>query len=326
MSWSTHTTITADLGHPQERGRNLLWCATFQLAWDRARELVGEDLRLSGDPPLARALNRTAVGREDVDEASCVAGAGFGPAFLESLRSEVKLKFGDDPLLPAALPAEAMLAYGSLRKSLRFEPKLASRDRKLLFGTGNDRVPVRSFGVWSEGSSYEEWSARAASVRVLHYGGKADFVVELLTSSSEDRLLVARRAAGATLESTISGALAQGLASEDASLGNDEVLEVPAVNFDLTRAYGEINGRAIENTLLASLDLALQRIRFDLDEKGARLESEASFVVLSRGRSPPRSFRCDGPFLVLLMRRSAQRPYLACWIEHPELLLRSETR
>ena len=45
-------------------GNNVLWCATFQIAWDRASEKFGQPIVL--DPPcaLADALNRNPFDRK----------------------------------------------------------------------------------------------------------------------------------------------------------------------------------------------------------------------------------------------------------------------
>jgi hypothetical protein len=65
--------------------------------------------------------------------------------------------------------------------------------------------------------------------------------------------------------------------------------------------------------------LAMQSIRFRLDERGAILKSEAG-VALSEDGSKPRQFIFDKPFLILLERRDAARPYFALWVDNPELL------
>jgi len=62
---------------------------------------------------------------------------------------------------------------------------------------------------------------------------------------------------------------------------------------------------------------ARQQIRFRLDEKGADLQSEA---VADFFGSSPRMFIFREPFLVLLLRRGAERPYLALWIANAEWL------
>jgi hypothetical protein len=71
---------------------------------------------------------------------------------------------------------------------------------------------------------------------------------------------------------------------------------------------------------------ALQTIRFRLDERGAMLKSEAAMATKSQSSTQmPRAYIFDAPFLILLERRSSARPYLAVWVDNPELLLKRES-
>ena len=61
-----------------------------------------------------------------------------------------------------------------------------------------------------------------------------------------------------------------------------------------------------------------QSIRFRLDERGAVLKSEAA----SAGGDGYRQMVFNKPFLILLKRRDAGKPYFALWVGDPELLVR----
>ena len=105
----------------------------------------------------------------------------------------------------------------------------------------------------------------------------------------------------------------------EARLGAQERLEVPCVDFDLTRRYGELEGQAMACPALGAQAFGevLERVRFRLDDGGALLRSEARLGGLCL---PPRSMVCHPPFLVLLVRRGSPVPFLALWIETPALL------
>jgi len=52
---------TAITPHVQQRilpGQNLLWCGTFQLAWNETAGLIGEELHFDAEPPVVAELNR----------------------------------------------------------------------------------------------------------------------------------------------------------------------------------------------------------------------------------------------------------------------------
>jgi len=100
---------------------------------------------------------------------------------------------------------------------------------------------------------------------------------------------------------------------------------VPCIDFDLTRKYDELYEKPLANPGFEEQAFGdvLQRIRFRLDEGGASLVSEAKLGGLSL---PPRTLVCDGPFLVMVLRRGTTVPTLALWIETPELLVRPPAR
>ena len=61
---------------------------------------------------------------------------------------------------------------------------------------------------------------------------------------------------------------------------------------------------------------AMQTIRFKLDRSGAELASEAK---CSANRSATH-FVCDRPFLIVVKKRGAERPFFVMWVDNAELL------
>jgi hypothetical protein len=100
-------------------------------------------------------------------------------------------------------------------------------------------------------------------------------------------------------------------------------LIVPMLNFDITRNYTELTGLGISGSKhRGEISEAIQNIRLRLDERGAVLKSEAMVIVAtSASPIPPKSMVCDGPFALIMIHRNAAHPYLAAWIENPELLV-----
>ncbi|MBI4700850.1 MAG: hypothetical protein HY744_06755 [Deltaproteobacteria bacterium] len=325
------TIVTATLEEEHRPRTNLLWCASFQLAWNALRARVGGELALAGAPPLGEALGRGTGAHFALDPASFVAAAGFAEdGVLEAVRAELRAKFGvaaGAELAPGAIEPGGALLYAFLRKSLSFAtPLCAAQAPRLLFrGT-----PVRSFGLWQDGSPREKWRQRARQIAVLDHRANEDFVVEIATSEPDDRLLVACVPPAATLEGTVRAVLARADAGlswwqrlrRQGELGPEEELCVPSMNFQVTRVYREIAGRKIESPAFSDhfIGDARQLIALRLDERGAVLRSEAAGVVLPAPARRERKLWCASPFLVLLARRGAASPYFAAWIETSELL------
>jgi len=317
------TVVSPSLAEPIVAGKNLIFCSTFQIAWNELAASLGGAVLLEGDPPLSRALNQGGPSAEDIDAASYVARAGEGPRFLGELRAELVRRFGerDDFMLPAQIASDTLLAYAYLSKDLAFPTPFAA-DQKVGLLFQETRVPC--FGVWDDGS--EAHRARAAQVVVHDDAAPGDFVLELSTRAEGDRLLVARVPPRETLLATVTsvmdraarrkGLLARAMGSF--KLGKLDTVRIPLVDLDLMRTFVELMGRAVIGKGRYIGDAA-QRIRFRLDEKGAILRS-AGLVWVPRGGPRGRAFHCDGPFLILLVRAGRPLPYFAAWVDNPEIL------
>jgi hypothetical protein len=103
---------------------------------------------------------------------------------------------------------------------------------------------------------------------------------------------------------------------------------VPTFNFDLTREYYELENRPFlsESPVLQGriITKAVQNIRFQMNEEGVKLDSEAVIIAPVSALPPPSSriMIFDEPFLVMLKRVEATVPYFTLWVENPELLVR----
>jgi hypothetical protein len=332
------TQVTAYLSREHVTGQSLLWCATFQIAWDQFPGLLKAPLTLMGDPPMAVELNTSPWKTGELDAGSYVAQIGIGPGTVDAIKAALDKTF-KGKASPAVLPSPGdigphdFLAYAYLFKNLAFEHPLTKREHGMMFVEGGDMASqVRGFAI---GRDTEGWAKVAAQVTVHHYGGPDDFVIELATKEKADRLIIARLKPGKTLKETVAAAMAGTGEKNDAPrLHDDEPVEIPVLNFDVTRKYGEIIGRVITTPIPPELTgikeyqigEAMQNIRFRLDEKGAILKSDATIIatptsVASPGGRVPRRFVCDGPFLVLMAREGAATPYFAAWIESAELLV-----
>lgn len=315
------TVVTAHLKRKHRTGTNLVWCGTFQMAWDELSSLGKGPVQLDGAPAMVAVLNARLTSKEDIDEASYVARAGLGKdGIVETIKVELNKKFpqGAAPLLvPSSVSPMSILAYAYLAKALTFKTPFPRVRRPVVF----QGIRVTCFGASHE-EEPSSWKAQQRQVSILDYRSGKDFLVELLTQQDGDRLLLARTDAEGTLLETIQSVLQRVERAQPSTLEDDDRMAVPLVNFDLRRDYAEIVGKRLQGTGYV-VEHASQRILFNLNERGASLASEASYwAALANGKpKPPKHLIFDGPFLVLLMRKGAKMPYFAAWIENAELLV-----
>jgi hypothetical protein len=337
------TLFAVDLEVEHAKKQNLVWSAGMAIAWKELVALAGGPIVLAGAAEddraayITRALNTSQVDRSVVDEASCVARAGFQTErFLQEVRDEIARKFADPSpsLLPSGAAPDLFMAYAYLQQRMAFELPLYRTSWPLQF---RDSI-VESFGLWRKDAA--EWPALSRQVRVHHpcyteadvermsdaeYDVMYDeFVVELVTTRPTDRLIVAMLAPGATLGATVARTISMldrhPADHPHARIGPREKLEVPIIDLDLARRYDELFGRRVENAPLSAQQFGelIERLRFRLDEGGALLQTEA----VGRGLSlPPRELVCYSPFLVMVLRQGARLPMFALWVENSDVLV-----
>jgi hypothetical protein len=327
------TVVSAHLDVPLEKGKNVLWCGTFQLCWNELCMLVGEDVNFTGkEPPEVALLNRKSFVRGDLDDASYVAIADYVRNGVHArIRAELLKKFHGEAE-PHHIPPESLtprpqdiVSYCYLFKKLDFPKPFERLDEPLRF----ENADVPCFGI---GPGHKRGHADLyPQVVILHYAGPDEFAVELKAKSKEDRLLLARLPAKATLRKAIEEVQDRAAHAKPRTAAPGDILKVPKLNFDITRTFTELerlhldvkNPDVAKDLVILS---AVQGIRFLLNEKGVRLRSEAHIALGCSAEGPPPSSRrmiFDKPFLLLMQRADAKMPYFAMWVDNAEIILPS---
>ena len=142
--------MTPHLEQEIKPGQNVLWCSTFQLAWNELRTLAGGDIQMENAPPIVAALNRGTASKADLDEASYVAMAGFvRDGIIKDIQAELDRKFAgkaNAELMPPPIPLgpSAWVAYAFLYKDLPFKWAFQRDEFPLSF----EGTAVASFGIY----------------------------------------------------------------------------------------------------------------------------------------------------------------------------------
>ncbi|MCL4206319.1 MAG: DUF1559 domain-containing protein [Pirellulaceae bacterium] len=320
------TEIVPHLAVELTPGRNLVYCASFQMVWDKlVSEVVGAPIELEGDPALARVLNQGRFPLSSLADDCYLAWAGIATEdAINQLRQQLQERFpaGAGRLLPAPDP-DALLAYAYFFKRLTFARDFDRLKEPMHFRTSGDTAAVLGFGIQD---FTEEQNHLRIQVKLLDYVSDDDFILRLVTDS--DSLVLAKIPRSRTLSETVSAVrqrIAAPLGSRLGPLDVDEPLSVPIISLFVQRSYPELQ-RPIRNRHSAGLWIASaeQLIRFQLDESGVILDTETGGVVLGEEElepPKPRRFVFDRPFLVLLRQSDTDEPYLAIWVENDEILV-----
>ena len=305
------TAVTPHLQCGIEEGSNVLWCATFQIAWNELYGLLGGPVQFRGAPDMVAILKEKTVTRADVDEARCVAMAGYptgGPDdILTRIAGAMDRTFAGTAR-PHYLPERSSLnpgdwvAYAYLFKELSFQWPFERMPSGLTFAGRQ----VQHFGIRQLSSKQPDQVKAEGQVLVYNYRGEDDFIIELKTRSPSDRVILAKVELEPTLAETAQIVQQRMTRSRPTGMRSGSNLFIPVVDFDVCRRYIEMERDGI----------ALQQIAFKLNETGAALQSEATTV-----RNGHQHLIFDKPFLIMLQRTNARNPYFALWIANTDLLV-----
>jgi len=317
------TVLAPVLDYALEDGRNVIWCASFQLAWNELRDVViGSDITLQDGPDWVSILNRKTVTKDDLSPDAYVALVGRKKDnIVARINEELRRKFPPPvPELRLELDSNTIVAYAYLRKALRFMEKFDSCNEPMRFQSGTNAWNAACFGIAPSRSDSERFRAMSRQVSIVSYRDESDFVIMLTTEGNQDQIILAKTTPAQTLSATVDRVLVVVQKAKPFPLATHEPLWIPKVSFDLERSFEELIGKFLRNPGWEGLyiDVAMQHTQFDLDERGAMLSSEARIEIKSsEGRA---RFIFDRPFLILLRQVNRERPYFAAWIANGELL------
>ena len=93
------TVVVATLDCPLPEHKNVIWCSTFQMAWDKLRtSVINEPIEVLGAEDLASRLNRLAFPATDIETQSYYANAGFvKKGLLEQIQKDMAKRFPSEP-------------------------------------------------------------------------------------------------------------------------------------------------------------------------------------------------------------------------------------
>ena len=107
------------------------------------------------------------------------------------------------------------------------------------------------------------------------------------------------------------------------NFGRNDTLKIPNININKLISYDELCGKQIIGTN-KKISKALQSIKFNLDNKGGSLKSEAMIGIVTMSLAPEvsRHFNFDSNFVLFLKEANKDKPYFATRIENTEFLVK----
>jgi len=347
-----HTSIVATLDSPFPKYHNVIWCSTFQMAWDILKlYIIGEPVEIPGAEKLADSLNKAEFSDKNIEYESYFAAAGFlADGIIAEIQDEMTQLFPSEPA-PVFddindLPLETIIAYSYLNADIEFEYPFYAGNNEFDFQDSNGIVAeVTSFCTRPDSDSS---NMVREQVDVLYYNndeqmGQTEFAVDLCTFTNPYQVVLACVPQQKNLGKTVDYAeqkiskftqdpnYEQVRKLQPAVTGGRfgerpaETLTVPDVLYKLTHHFAELEGKAIGNQPWLDqgyiMGKAMQMIDFTLGRTGVILKSDAQIVAPPLGQPQSRRFDFNRPFLIYIKKRGpAASPFFVMWVDNAELM------
>ncbi len=330
------TVIVPTLDAKMPDGKNVIWCASFQLAWDRfADDVLHAPPEVAGAEEIVSQLNDSKFPETNLSPDCYFATAGYcRDGIVEKIRREMQQRFQRTPKIDPTDPANAIVAYGYLEANIPFTIPFFQNRKPLEFVDGKaNQTLIPSFGIRNI-DKYKYYRLRD-QIKILYVskdclprksGGffPAEFVIDPCHDSSPNQIVLACIKPGDTLAATvekIDKLIAIGSENEyPLEYGPNDVLLIPNMAWDISHHFSELEGtnRKLLNKGFGKyfVGSALQSIRFRLDRSGVELASEAAIFCLPI----PTHFVFDRPFVIYIKKRGERRPFFAMYVANAELL------
>jgi len=332
------TSIVPTLDSPCPKNKNVIWCSSFQLAWNQMKDdVIGEPIHVVEAEELANLLNSAEQSTADLELRSFYAAAGrIKQGIIDRIEKDMAAKFPShsvpdfNDINGLIDEPNGILAYSYLTANVPFKYPYRQVRNDFIFTDSNGvKTNVGAFGAWGFGQRYRKMREQAEILYFHEDHNEPDidlqmkeFAIDLCKHSEPYQVVAAIVEPKNSLAQTLNYVRNQ---IEDFKKNSQyknmtlDVLKIPEMFWEIDHRFDELIGKMVSNANPPMPILeAKQSIKFKLDRYGAMLESEA--ILATAGI--PRSFTFNRPFLVYMKKRDCEQPFFVMWVDNAELLNR----
>ena len=298
---------------------NYVWGGAMNLAWNELNEnILHEKLQLNTDDETALEmvvkLNDAPFSKSDLDEESYYVKSGYGQSTVDEINRESKKKFPSKSfsVLNINLSPKDIISYAYFLKEVEYETMFKKND--ILF----KGQKVEGFIADNE--------AQRENVKIIKYQNDDKFIIKLQLKNKNDELFLAK---GYDMKNpqTVVDEINQNNKKNLSTIGESDKFKAPKLHLDHHRDYVELIGKWLSNEGFSDYFIAqmFENIKFDMDEKGAKVENEAVIAMLWGIAGPSKkpkikNFILDKPYWVIMKRADSQNPYFILGVNNVELM------
>jgi hypothetical protein len=296
---------------------NYVWGGAMNLAWtELAKNIIKEDIQLNTQDKIAlemvSKLNDAPFSKNDLDEESYYIKSGYGQSTVDAINRESEKKFPSKSFgdLKMSLAPTDIISYAYFLKEVEYETKF---EKDIV---SFNRQKVKGFIADNE--------AQRENVKIIKYENDDKFIIKLQLKNKSDELILAKGYDMKNPQDVVNEINTNNKVYLP-TIGESDRFKAPKLHLDHHRDYVELIGKYLANKGFETYFIAqmFENIKFDMDEKGARVENEA--VILTKGLAmmeaeKPKNFILDKPYLVVMKRTDSQNPYFILGVNNAKLM------
>ncbi len=301
------------------------WCATFNLIWnDLKNDIVKQDIKFKDNNEFVNNLNKELFKENDISDEYYYKVYGKKTIKLKNeIEKNIKEKFNqksdildkfdwsEDALDKGSTDFERYIFYTMLYREFKYNTKFVELDKDKF----NDTENVKYFGVKDSKESYKD------QIQVIYYKNENDFAIKLTTTSNDEIILI-KNPKENSFRDIYNNVIDNGSKYKgNKEFNKQDAFKMPYINLNVLKEYKELENQEfydIDNNKLV-IDKALQTIKFELNETGGKIKSEAGMDVVKFSSLNPkdesRNFNIDSTFAIFLKEANKEKPYFAARID-----------
>lgn len=296
---------------------NYVWAGAMNLAWNELNENILHDkLKLDTDElyvlQMVDKLNNPVFSKNDLDEASYYVKSGYGQETVNTINKETRKKFPNKSFddLTLRLNPSDIISYAYFLKETAY---------KNVFEKGMvsfNSVKVKGF--------FAKNKPQKENIKVLHYENDEKFIIRIQLKDDNDYLIFAK---GYPMNDPkiVIDEINSLNKIELESISYYDVFSAPFIKLDYRRDYDELLNINLLNKGFEGYQIQkmFEKIKFKMDEKGARVENEAVIVLgksINLDLEKPRKFELNKSFWIVMQRKGTLNPYFILGLNNTNLM------
>lgn len=339
------------------------WTSTFQLCWNEFIKLVGTEKieYVEGNPPLADELNKQLFTKDDLSEDSYyISVTKQTLKHKKEIEKAIKEKFNETSDILDSFEFENIadektnkwFIYSMLLKNFKFIKPYSILDSQ--YFNNEEGQKYKFFGYTFAAEDKANQPLRESYTESLFYANDNDFAVKFSDKNNKDEIILYLTSSDKSFDEIYLEMLEKSANKNEYSQKRIEEIQAKSsypvavkfknyykipfihideeLNFDKELAQKDIKDKTYDTTGYTwEILKTLQTIKFDLDNEGAKLKSEAGMsVMMKTSLAPVREidinnlYYFDRPFVIFMKEKGKDKPYFAARIKDGKYLVKDE--